>query len=268
MSKVEDAQQKLDKLREQIAYLENEQKKAANTPVKMTERDVEAIAGIRGDYKSSRSRNRNRAMDPSLLGPNGEKPLCGAPLKNQKDVNRGGEVRTCKRIAGQGTTHFGRGPCDLHGGEVATVVHADFVRYRGFSTDIDDVLMHHLQDPDPLNLISDIALCRATIEKWTEDYHWFSEAMHAWHESFKQGVDEGKPTKIPAITEVSKLLDTLARLQEKELKRRHSTTITMQDLIKVMSLIADTINRHVTDPGTREKVHNEIRQIALSTRAR
>jgi hypothetical protein len=105
-------------------------------------------------------------------------PKCGA-------TNRHGKA--CQHPAGWGTNHPGEGRCKNHGGSTQ-IAHG---RYSSINRPrIRDLLERHQADPDPLNLLPELALLRALIGDFIERYDAQTEALIAWHASFGPAFDE------------------------------------------------------------------------------
>lgn len=102
-----------------------------------------------------------------------ETPRCGAKTRS------GG---TCRQIRGARTDHVGQGKCWLHGGR-SPIKHG---RYSTITRErIRDLITQHEADPDPLNVLPEIAALRALFQDFVERYDTFTEALLAWHASFE-----------------------------------------------------------------------------------
>lgn len=100
---------------------------------------------------------------------------CGAKARN------GGR---CRQEAGWGTTHVGQGRCKLHGG-ATPIKHG---RYSGLQLPrIADLWRAYQADPEPLNLLDDLAMARAILHEFLERHEAFTAALLAWHESYQAG---------------------------------------------------------------------------------
>jgi hypothetical protein len=87
----------------------------------------------------------------------------------------------CRRPAGWGTPHVGEGRCKLHGG-------LNPVRHGRYSTikraEIRELIEHHEGDPDPLNLLPELATARALFQDFIDRYDEWREALIAWHRTY------------------------------------------------------------------------------------
>ena len=88
-----------------------------------------------------------------------DKPKCGRKKKQGPGH--------CARPAGWGTDHPGEGPCKLHGGKtpVKTGCYSKIQRKR-----LRELIEEFLNDPDPFNLLPEVALLRALVLDYIERY--------------------------------------------------------------------------------------------------
>jgi hypothetical protein len=88
---------------------------------------------------------------------------------------------TCGHPAGYGTPHPGEGRCKFHGG-------LNPVRHGRYSTikraEIRELIEHHEGDPDPLNLLPELATARALFQDFIDRYDEWREALIAWHRTY------------------------------------------------------------------------------------
>lgn len=99
-------------------------------------------------------------------------PTCGAKTRSGAP---------CRYPAGFKTDHLGQGKCRLHGG-ATPIKHG---RYSTITrTRIRDLIAEHEADPDPLNILPEIAALRALFSDFIERYDENTEALIAWHESW------------------------------------------------------------------------------------
>ena len=98
----------------------------------------------------------------------------------------------CKLPAGSGTQHKGEGCCRRHGGNggrPATtgerIGEGKYKRYDVLTSPVLRALADHFEaDPDPLNLLSEVALLRGLITNFANEYGEYMPALLAWHASF------------------------------------------------------------------------------------
>jgi hypothetical protein len=106
-----------------------------------------------------------------------DRPICGAKTR------AGGR---CKFPAGMRTTHPGQGKCYRHGGTKPGDPRLKSGRYSSIERPrIRDLIAAHEADPDPLNLLPEIAALRALFQDFIERYETMTEALLAWHASWQ-----------------------------------------------------------------------------------
>lgn len=104
------------------------------------------------------------------------KPLCGKPTRQAT-----AKYPTCHRPAGWGTDHPGQGPCKLHGGAspIKSGRYSKIIRPR-----LAELIAQHEADPDPLNILPELAAARALFVDFIERYDEWREAVLAWYASW------------------------------------------------------------------------------------
>lgn len=90
---------------------------------------------------------------------------------------RGG--KKCPQKAGWGTNHVGIGKCRKHGGKSGTLTHGRYSKY--LKSRIGKLFDAMEADPDPLNILPDLAVTRALFIDFINRYEITTEALLAWH---------------------------------------------------------------------------------------
>jgi hypothetical protein len=196
------------------------------------------------------------------------KPKCGARNRHGKP---------CRNPAGFGTNHVGEGRCTLHGG-AAQIAHG---RYSSINRPrIRDLLERHQADPDPLNLLPELALLRSLIVDYIERYDELTSALLEWHASFTKDFDgavelwrakyatwleecerlgreptegppppplptayERKPRQVIDVLSVGKFISDIGTLAERVLKQRSEGSITLATLDRTLEQLgAEVVN--------------------------
>lgn len=122
----------------------------------------------------------------------------------------------CKQIAGWGTDHVGAGACKLHGGK-SPIKHGIFSGIR--SERLREAMERHLANPDPLNVLPELAQMRAILEDFLNRYEKNSEALLAWHESWRASNRPIAEDRIQAIEVVLEELEALrGEVEEPEVR--------------------------------------------------
>jgi hypothetical protein len=107
-----------------------------------------------------------------------------------------------------GTAHVGTGRCKYHGG-VAPAISGRYSRIK--RTELKTLIEEHELDPQPLDLLPDLAAGRAIFESFVDMHETRWEALTAWH--IAGGGEKARPPLAPPdISEARKMLSTIARL--------------------------------------------------------
>lgn len=122
-----------------------------------------------------KEKTRRDPMQPAITSePHAGK--CGARL-------RGKPGKVCKHAAGFRTDHPGEGRCYLHGGR-SPVKHGRYAMVK--RPRIRELLEQFEQDPDPTNLLPELALLRSLIIDFVERYDEYREGLLRWNLSFSR----------------------------------------------------------------------------------
>lgn len=124
---------------------------------------------------------------------------CGA----RKKRGRG----TCQNVAGFKTDHVGQGKCYLHGG-LTPIKHGRYSSIRRVA--IRELIEQHAADPDPLNILPELAAARALFQDFIERYDAWTEALLAWHASWR---GQGSLLEPMRLGQLRQLLEELCTLQ-------------------------------------------------------
>lgn len=186
----------------------------------------------------------------------------------------GKRFKYCEMRAGQGTDHPGTGRCRLHGGESLNVTRYSQVQHPRLR----ELIANFDQDPDPLDLLPELALLRALVVDYLNRYEEITTALVAWHYSFSEEyrrtktqaferwlkTDQklpfspptpipDKPRKVLDLTGIDSLLQKIGgmvgeieRIQQADALPRHELVLLMQEMGRVVeqaNIIEDPITR-------------------------
>jgi hypothetical protein len=113
------------------------------------------------------------AVDPTEGG-----RYCGAHTRQAESHPH------CHNVAGHATDHVGAGRCKFHGGRKA-ISHGRYSKIE--RPRIRDLIADQEDDPDPLNILPELAAGRALFVDFIERYDAWLEALLAWHVSWEMG---------------------------------------------------------------------------------
>jgi hypothetical protein len=159
---------------------------------------------------------------PVAASPPADPTRCGTKCGAKRKRNPG----HCTNKAGYKTDHVGQGRCYLHGG-ATPVKHG---RYSTIQRDDLRVLIEEFErDPDPMNLMPEIAVMRGLFWLYIE----------------KDGAD---------LAEAGKLLAEVTKIVERQERIWNAKAISRADLVRLMHEMGRGVATYVEDPAVRRKI--------------
>ena len=137
------------------------------------------------------------------------KPKCGAKTKS------GG---TCQNVAGYKTDHVGEGRCYLHGGRMP-IKHGRYSQVKGR---LGDKIAEHSNNPNPLDLLPELATLRALFEKWIT-------------ERGEEGNAETVAGAEKLIDGMRKTVDTIHKMQTRELLTSREMEMGLMEITRIIA---------------------------------
>ncbi len=165
-------------------------------------------------------------------------PKCGARKRQPK-----GTKEKCTQAAGWGTDHPGEGRCKLHGG-------ASPIKHGRYSTITRKSIRQRMDalaaDKNPLDLEPDLLLLRALLVDYIERYDAFTEALFAWHDSYRNnGNSEPKPIQLLDISDASTIIEKVSRVVERVHKIRSESSLSFETFRRLMEQMGLAVAKHV-----------------------
>ena len=163
--------------------------------------------------------------------------------------------KPCRHPAGFRTDHPGEGRCWLHGG-TKTITHG---RYSKITRPrIRELLDQYESDPTPLDLLPEVKLLRALLTDWVERYDEFTDALIAWHDSFRTGDAAPKPRQMLDITAAAGLTDKVGAMVDRIERHKREGGITLETLDRVLQQlgveVVNALAEEVPDAAQRAAV--------------
>lgn len=156
---------------------------------------------------------------------------------------------TCRRPAGWGTNHVGTGACKLHGGCGGVLKHGRYSKVNRVR--LGNLIAEYEDDPDPLNVLPELAAARALFVDFIERYDTWREALLAWHASFNES-DNPKPREVLDVSDARRLLADVVKMAQGEKKLMLDNAISRKELLRIFTeqrrviesvCDAETVNR-------------------------
>jgi hypothetical protein len=193
-----------------------------------------------------------------------KRPRCPAVKKNGEQ---------CKQVAGWGTDHLGEGKCRKHGGNAGRKPKHGIYSKR-LKHKLGDLIAQFEED-NPLDMVHELAACRALFVDFIDRYEETTEALLAWHASFSDAYQAAErkpaaagerqpnladfPTKPRRITDIAdghKLLAEASRIIKRIEDIKAQNAVSIQDLTRIMQEMGRVVERHVDDESTLERIRD------------
>jgi hypothetical protein len=162
-----------------------------------------------------------------MAPPARHKPLCLGRTRNAETENE-----FCNRPAGWGTDHPGQGRCKLHGGSTP-IKSGRFSKIQ--RPRLRELIAEMESDPDPLNILPELAVARGLFIDFIERFDEWREAFLAWHASwstYKRPIPEELGMAFAAAIDE---YENMAREQAGELTEKQQTDMAAaRKLVKYM----------------------------------
>lgn len=162
----------------------------------------------------------------------------------------------CASRAGMGTDHPGVGRCKLHGG-AQPILSGRYSRLQ--RTQLRELIERHEADPDPMNILPELAAARALFEDFVNRYELFAAALLAWHDSWERGTEADgdapkKPRRILDIADAHRLIAQITKIVERIERIRAADAMSRADLYRIMGEMARVVDTYVDDGEAIQKI--------------
>lgn len=174
---------------------------------------------------------------------------CNSPLKRTDGL--------CKMAAGQRTDHPGQGRCWLHGGRSPI----KSGRYSTIKRDeIRALIEKHESDPDPLNIMPELAAARALFQDFIERYDEWRAAILDWHSSWGTDSENPKPRQVLDLADAYRILSEVTKIAERIERIRAVDAIPRAEFVRLVKEFVRIVETHNGDPDPDrrlEKMRND-----------
>lgn len=113
-------------------------------------------------------------------------------------------------------------------------------------------------ESEQLNILPEARLIRALASDFVTRYTELVDALIAWNKADAREAlwskTQPRPQRIPDIAEASKLLVDAAQVVDRIHKQRSANAVSRADLLRILSEMGRTVELHVTDDTTRERI--------------
>jgi len=119
-------------------------------------------------------------------------------------------------------------------------------RYSRLKTEqLRSLIAEYENDPDPLNLMAELATARALFQDFTDRYVESVDALILWSRSG----DAAKPTQILDISTGCKMVSEITKIVERIEKIKASNAISRPELMRVLTEMSRVVESFVDDPA-------------------
>jgi hypothetical protein len=126
-----------------------------------------------------------------------------------------------------------------------------------------DLITDYETDPDPLNILPELAACRALFQDYIERYDEWREALLAWHASYETK-PVVKPQQVLDISDAYRLLSEATKIVTRVEQIKAQNAVSRQDLARILSEMTRVVDLEVQDERTKERIRDGWLSIRLA----
>lgn len=154
----------------------------------------------------------------------------------------------CRARAGKGTTHRGVGRCKMHGGIQADDGRVKHGRYLTTPAPaIRELIAKHMADPDPLNIMADLAAARS--------------ALDVLLDRMPEGTSMDVALKFAGG--VSSTVDVISKAITRLEQLKTAGAVSLDQVRRFLGAVDRTLQLHVADEKLRDKIRRDIYAIRV-----
>ena len=139
--------------------------------------------------------------------------------------------------------------CRMHGAGGKSKLNLGAIRHGRYSRlkteQLRSLIAEYENDPDPLNLMAELAASRALFQDFTDRYVESTDALILWSRSG----ETAKPTQILDISTGCKMVSEITRIVERVEKIKASNAISRPELMRVLTEMSRVVSSLVDDPA-------------------
>jgi len=139
--------------------------------------------------------------------------------------------------------------CRMHGAGNKATPNTGAIRHGRYSRlkteQLRSLIAEYENDPDPLNLMAELAASRALFQDFTDRYVESVDVLILW----SQSDEAAKPTQILDIRDACKMAVEITKIVERIEKVRASNAISRPELMRVLTEMSRVVSSLVDDPA-------------------
>jgi hypothetical protein len=177
--------------------------------------------------------------------------------------------KPCLNVAGKGTDHLGEGRCRLHGG-ATPIKHGLYSKVR--RTRLGQRMAEIENDPDLLNLETELALLKVLAEQNAQNYQKHEAALLAWHRAEStayrkliethdpvevrdallelRAIEPERPAELPDAKLIATLVAEIGRTQDRI--RNAETVVTRRQMLEFQAGMGSVVRQFADDETARK----------------
>jgi hypothetical protein len=172
----------------------------------------------------------------------------------------------CKRRAVVGYT-----VCQVHGAGSAVqgreggrpATHGRYSRLKRNA--LRDLIAEYERDPNPLDILPELAATRALFQDYIERYDEWREALLAWHASFASDTNPSpKPREVLDIADAYRLLSEATKIVQRIEAIRAQNAVSRKELSRILQEMTRVVDLEVGDDGIKQRIRDGWLSIRLA----
>jgi len=128
-----------------------------------------------------------------------------------------------------------------------------------------DLIAQHGADPDPLNILPELAAARAMFQDFVDRYQQFSDALIAWHDSYRAGNPDqpARPMQILDIAYAVKIVSEVTRMVKRIEDIRSQDAVSRPELFRILQEMGRGVDMEVKDEAVLARIRDHWAGIRL-----
>lgn len=176
-----------------------------------------------------------------------------------------GRASYCKHEPGFGTDHPGVGRCKFHAGCTSAMEKRHRYDTVKFSSRVQQLFDDFRNDPQPYNMLNELAMLRAIAVNFAEDHELIQSQLKAWAvEMRKLGFDIGKrPPQLPDLLAVRKVLGDIGGMIERMHRIEQRGLISILVFNRIWEEVGAILADEIEDPDLVRRIELRLMKIRV-----
>jgi len=169
----------------------------------------------------------------------------------------------CKNEPGFGTDHLGIGRCKFHAGSVPNMTKRHRYESAKFGSRVQELFDAFRDDPQPHNMLNELALLRAITVDYVERHEQIMFALYDWATN---GIDvsaKGKPPELPDLITVRKIIADIGAMIERMHRIEQRGLISIQAFKQAFEQVGVVLATEIDDPDALARIEKALSAIKI-----